>query len=298
MYSAPPVLPPKPGSHEASRMGTPAASSQSPRPPPFPDQQGGGGGLPEAASGAQQQQQQPEQIPEDPGDQWLPKMLEDRKQDLADILSTPALLSALTHGPGAAHASLAARRSALASALAANVELARHLCAAEARLSAARGSAQAQLLGARALERQWHARLRDADAALAPFAPDGLYLRLAQACQEQAAVCDALEESFLDRQHRRRQRQQQQQQYGGRRGGGGEDDDEDDDDDDDDGGSRRRRGGGGGGVGGGGGRDNDAPATERETLDWVRQYREARKLLYLRQERKERWDEGRVGGWR
>ena len=38
--------------------------------------------------------------------------------------------------------------------------------------------------------------------------------------------------------------------------------------------------------------------TERETLEWVRRYREAKKLYYLRQERKERWDEGRVGGWR
>lgn len=39
-------------------------------------------------------------------------------------------------------------------------------------------------------------------------------------------------------------------------------------------------------------------ATEREALEWVRRYREAKKLYYLRQERKERWDEGRVGGWR
>lgn len=39
-------------------------------------------------------------------------------------------------------------------------------------------------------------------------------------------------------------------------------------------------------------------ATEREVLDWVRRYRDAKVLYYLRQERKERWDEGRVGGWR
>ncbi|KAK7924182.1 hypothetical protein PG985_006236 [Apiospora marii] len=47
--------------------------------------------------------------------------------------------------------------------------------------------------------------------------------------------------------------------------------------------------------------DDDAAgglATEREVLDWVRRYREARKLYYLRQERKERWNERRVGGWR
>lgn len=39
-------------------------------------------------------------------------------------------------------------------------------------------------------------------------------------------------------------------------------------------------------------------ATEREASEWVRRYREAKKVSYLRRERKERWDEGRVGGWR
>ncbi len=46
------------------------------------------------------------------------------------------------------------------------------------------------------------------------------------------------------------------------------------------------------------GEDDGALATEREAGDWVRRYREAKKSYYLRQERKERWDEGRVGGWR
>lgn len=41
-----------------------------------------------------------------------------------------------------------------------------------------------------------------------------------------------------------------------------------------------------------------AGGDEREVLDWVRRYREAKKGYYLRRERKERWDEGRVGGWR
>lgn len=39
-------------------------------------------------------------------------------------------------------------------------------------------------------------------------------------------------------------------------------------------------------------------ATEREVAEWVKRYREAMKLYYSRQARKERWDEGRVGGWR
>lgn len=47
------------------------------------------------------------------------------------------------------------------------------------------------------------------------------------------------------------------------------------------------------GVGG-----NDAVASEREVIDFVRRIREGRKVAYLRAERKERWDEGRVGGWR
>lgn len=49
----------------------------------------------------------------------------------------------------------------------------------------------------------------------------------------------------------------------------------------------------GDGYGGG-----DAMASEREVAEFVRRLREGRKVAYLRAERKERWDEGRVGGWR
>ncbi|CBX92871.1 hypothetical protein LEMA_P055770.1 [Plenodomus lingam JN3] len=49
------------------------------------------------------------------------------------------------------------------------------------------------------------------------------------------------------------------------------------------------------GEGYGGG---EAVASEREVADFVRRLREGRKIAYLRAERKERWDEGRVGGWR
>lgn len=44
--------------------------------------------------------------------------------------------------------------------------------------------------------------------------------------------------------------------------------------------------------------EGDAVASEREVSDFVRRLREGRKIAYLRAERKERWDEGRVGGWR
>lgn len=39
-------------------------------------------------------------------------------------------------------------------------------------------------------------------------------------------------------------------------------------------------------------------ASEREINEWVKRYRDAKKVYYSRRERKERWDEGRVGGWR
>lgn len=44
--------------------------------------------------------------------------------------------------------------------------------------------------------------------------------------------------------------------------------------------------------------EGEAVASEREVSEFVRRLREGRKTAYLRAERKERWDEGRVGGWR
>lgn len=38
--------------------------------------------------------------------------------------------------------------------------------------------------------------------------------------------------------------------------------------------------------------------SEREIADFVRRLRDAKRTAFLRTERKERWDEGRVGGWR
>ncbi|KAK7940804.1 uncharacterized protein PG986_013191 [Apiospora aurea] len=268
MYSPtppPPIPPPKPSSHEASRLGTPA-TTQSPRPPPIPDsgKDGNRRSMVTDSAGlipAARQIQPPEEIP-DPGEQWLPRILEDKsKQDLHDILSDSNLLNALTHAPEAAHPPLLASHAGLQSALAENITLAAHLVDLEARVSQQRTQAQAQLLSTHALERQWRQKEAEMDAALSSFAPAALYGRLTQALAEQEQICDALEESFLD----------------GGRGApppslampyGGDDD-------------------AAGGL-----------ATEREVLDWVRRYREARKLYYLRQERKERWNERRVGGWR
>lgn len=44
--------------------------------------------------------------------------------------------------------------------------------------------------------------------------------------------------------------------------------------------------------------DGEGVASEREVVEWLRRVREGRKLLELRRERRARWDEGRVGGWR
>ncbi|KAH6678318.1 hypothetical protein B0J14DRAFT_319599 [Halenospora varia] len=180
---------------------------------------------------------------QDPGEQWLPKILEDKsKQDLADVLANPDLLASLAHSSSTAHPSIASSQEPLQAALKENIALASHLNELEARLTHLRSSTQAQLLSTHALERQWRQKQSDMDRALAPFSPSSLYQRLSQGVQEQEMVCRALEESFLE-------------------GDGG-------------------------------------TATEREVVEWVRRYREAKKIYYSRRERKERWDEGRVGGWR
>ena len=76
MYShTPPVPPPKPGSHDVSRISTPGLS-QSPAPPPLPEAPSRSSDL-YHASNIGLQVTQPEPIP-DPGDQWLPRYLEDK----------------------------------------------------------------------------------------------------------------------------------------------------------------------------------------------------------------------------
>ncbi|KAK0754040.1 hypothetical protein B0T18DRAFT_424482 [Schizothecium vesticola] len=239
MYAhTPPPPPPKP----ASRMSTPSDNIQPARPPPpLPAETTG-----DPAAHADYRQQNQQAIIPDPGDTWLPKILEDKsKQDLTVLLSTPSLLSSLTHAPQAIHPSLAASHAALAAALAANVDRAAALLDAEARLARQREATHAQLLATHALERQWRAKQGEMDEALAGFAPARLYQRVSAGVAEQEGVCQAMEESFLD-------------------GGDGE----------------------------------GTAATEREVGEWVRRYREARRVYYERKERRERWDEGRVGGWR
>lgn len=44
--------------------------------------------------------------------------------------------------------------------------------------------------------------------------------------------------------------------------------------------------------------EEDGIAGEREVGEFVKRVKEGRRTAFLRKERKERWDEGRVGGWR
>lgn len=44
--------------------------------------------------------------------------------------------------------------------------------------------------------------------------------------------------------------------------------------------------------------EEDGRASERELADFVKRWRDARKVLALRRERRRRFEEGRVGGWR
>lgn len=44
--------------------------------------------------------------------------------------------------------------------------------------------------------------------------------------------------------------------------------------------------------------DSVGLSSEREVGEWVKRVKEGRRLCHLRRERRARWDEGRVGGWR
>ncbi|KAF1980780.1 hypothetical protein K402DRAFT_415821 [Aulographum hederae CBS 113979] len=243
--STPPPPPPKP-SAQSSRRGTPAGGPPRPPPPPGQSQQD----YQSSQSQANPQQQysnynhdlpQPQEIPlPEPG--WLPSSIKDKSTlDLHHILQTPALQQSLIHDPSTQHPSIPASTTSLSTLLTTNLALATSLQQLESHLTHQRRQTQSRLLSLRALERQWHAKQREQDQALAEFSPQGLYQRLNAAVGEQEALCRGLEESFLE---------------------------------------------------------EEGTAGEREVAEFVKRVREARKVATLRRERKERWDEGRVGGWR
>lgn len=82
--NTPPAPPPKPSSQEVSRRNTPAGTQPWP-PPPHPQQQetfGTSGGTPKDQQSMQQARfpegAHAQQQLQDPGEQWLPKILEDK----------------------------------------------------------------------------------------------------------------------------------------------------------------------------------------------------------------------------
>ncbi|KAG5973164.1 hypothetical protein E4U58_005608 [Claviceps cyperi] len=252
--STPPVPPPKgpSGDLNTSTSTSTYIASSTPPPPPLRPLPGDGGAQRGEGSTSPPAPATTSEDISDPGEDWLPDFVREKgTQDLAALLSSPTLLHALAHAPSSAHESTLSSHKTLTSFLHHNSHLAEQLTSAATRLSHQRSATQAALLSTHALERQWRQKQADMDHVLRPFAPAALYQRLGQGVQEQGAVCEALEESFLD-------------------GGGG-------------------AGSAVGEIEAGG---------EKELGEWVRRYREARVLWYLRREKRERWDEGRVGGWR
>lgn len=77
--ATPPVPPPKPGSHDASRMGTPSGLVPPPPPPPAAgaDYEIPGNALGDVQSVAANAPPLAEVGP-DPGDTWLPALLQDK----------------------------------------------------------------------------------------------------------------------------------------------------------------------------------------------------------------------------
>lgn len=81
----------------------------------------------------------------------------------------------------------------------------------ESRVASLRAATESLLLTHQSLEVSWRKKQAEMDAALAPWSPKALYQRLCAAVAEQEAVCQAVEESFLEGDH-----QQHEQQQGGR----------------------------------------------------------------------------------
>ncbi|GAD96644.1 conserved hypothetical protein [Paecilomyces variotii No. 5] len=205
----PPPPPPKPSSHEASRRGTPQTGPPLPRPPLSVSQ---AGIQPQTSSGQPTATRVPSTIeglydpnteasqPQPPSveERWLPDIVKDKSNtDLQSILSNPNLISALS----TRHPSYAASQEPLYSLLESNKALANHLLKLESHLSNLRSSTESLLLTHQSLEVSWRKKQAEMDAALAPWSPKALYQRLAAAVAEQEAVCQAVEESFLEGDH-------------------------------------------------------------------------------------------------
>ncbi|KAL1958597.1 hypothetical protein VTO42DRAFT_4194 [Malbranchea cinnamomea] len=201
---APPPPPPKPSSHEASRHGTPFTMQQpfaaplSTPPKEALDSRSQLGtasvetpeAVPDEAFSTAHQPQPP-----GPEDNWIPDILKNKSTtDLHPLLSSPSLLSALT----STHPSLPASQAHLQSLLSSNIALASHVKSLELHLLSLRAATESLLLHHSSLELSWRKKQSEMDAALAPWSPKALYQRLSAAIAEQEAICEAVEESFLE----------------------------------------------------------------------------------------------------
>lgn len=120
-----------------------------------------------------------------------------RTVDLQSILQDPALISALSSH----HPSHAAHQQNLESLLKYNRDLATHLLDLQDQLTESRASTESLLLAHQSLEVSWRKKQSEMDAALAPLSPRALYQRLSASISEQEALCQAVEESFLEEDH-------------------------------------------------------------------------------------------------
>lgn len=121
----------------------------------------------------------------------------DRTADLQTILQNPSLISALS----SYHPSHTAHQNHLESLLKYNRDLATHLLDLQTQLSDSRASTESLLLTHQSLEVSWRKKQTEMDAALAPWSPRALYQRLSASISEQEAICQAVEESFLEEDH-------------------------------------------------------------------------------------------------
>ncbi|XP_044718131.1 modifier of rudimentary (Mod(r)) protein [Hirsutella rhossiliensis] len=193
--ATPPAPPPKPGSHDASRMGTPSGLVPPPPPPTAAADYDQGRSRRRAVCCRECAPQA--EIGPDPGITGCPPCCRINPPKTSPPSSAPRPPHRLTHAPQTAHPTLAASHTALSQVLAHNAQLAAQLTAQASSLSRQREATQARLLATHALERQWRQRQSDMDHALAPF-PRLALPAPAQGVQEQSAVCHAMEESFLD----------------------------------------------------------------------------------------------------
>ncbi|PYH64773.1 vacuolar protein sorting family 37 protein [Aspergillus vadensis CBS 113365] len=199
----PPPPPPKPSSHEASRRGTPSH-------PGTPQQyQEGHYAQDRLNMQGQRYASSPatfnpaaslNALPKPPTveEGWLPAGVKEKSTvDLQTILQDPNLISALSSN----HPSYTAHQDNLQTLLKYNKDLANRLLELQSHVGELRSSTETLLLTHQSLEVSWRKKQSEMDAALAPWSPKALYQRLAASIAEQEAVCQAVEESFLEEEH-------------------------------------------------------------------------------------------------